>query len=263
MAKSSNQLPPDEELPTVGQRKTFYFNDNGQPAYQVYDLVAEDFLNPQPGDEFFHGETHDRAVRILSSMLHHHYRYSPTASVHIRRKVVWPGTALDQPMPDIVVVNNLVDPFRLRPVLDIAAEQAALGVEGEVSVRAIFEVTSPALATIDAEAKAVLYARAGVPEYWIIDSGLRPDNDQVHFAISGYTLQGDTYQAIAPDAQQRLESKACRLWLAVAPDAQSIILGDLRTGKTLPMPAEEDDPSISAQAEASRRAQSIAAQLKL
>lgn len=265
MSDATTQLSADpaNSSPIVGQRRIFYFNDNGQPAYQVYDLVADDFLNPQPGDEFFHGATHDRAARILSSMMYHHYRYSPAASVHIRPKVVWPDTALDQPMPDVVVVNNLVDPHRLRPVLDIAAEQAVPDGEGEVSVRAIFEVTSPALATIDTATKVALYARAHVPEYWIIDSGLRPDNDQVHFTILGYALQGGSYQAIVPTAQQRLESKACRLWLAVTPDAQSILLGDLRTGKPLPMPAEEDDPSISAQAEANRRAQSIAGQLKL
>lgn len=249
--------------PVVGQRKIFYFNDNGQPAYQIYDLSADDFLNPQADDEFFHGELHNRSVRILSSMVHHHYRYSPTASVHIRPKMIWRDASLDQPMPDVVVVNNLSDPLRLRPVLDLTTEQDAPGVEGEVSIRAIFEVTSPLLATIDLEAKLALYERAGVPEYWTLDSGLRPDQEQVRFTISGYHLHDGRYQPIMPNAQGRFESKACRLWLAPSEDRSAFVLGDLRTGNPLPLPDEDDDPSISAQAEASRRASSIADQLKL
>src|SRR5688572_12548737 len=120
MSDSTNQPSTGAEstLPIVGHRRLFYFNDNGQPAYQSYDLTPEDFLNPHAGDEFFHGEIHDRSARILSSMLHYHYRYSPTASVHIRPKVVWPDAALAQPMPDVVVVNHLSDPQRQRPILD-------------------------------------------------------------------------------------------------------------------------------------------------
>jgi Uma2 family endonuclease len=247
----------------VGQRRLFQFNENGQPAYQVYDLTADDFLDPQPDDEFFHGELHNRSVRILAGMLQHHYRYSPTVSVHMRPKIVWPDDTLAQPMPDVAVVNHLVDAHRLRPIIDLAAEQQADGVEGEVSIRAIFEVTSPLLAEVDLEAKRTLYARAGVGEYWIIDSGLRPGQEQPHFTIVGYALQGGEYQLIPPTASGRWESKACRLWLEVSEDGQSFQLGDLRTGKALPIPSEDDDPSISALAEASRRAASIADQLKL
>jgi Uma2 family endonuclease len=244
---------PSSNSPSkVGQRRQFYFNDNGQPAYQVDDLTAEDYLNPHPGDEFFHGDVHDRSVRNVAGMLQHHYRYSPTTSVHLRPKMVWPGAVLDQPMPDVVIVNNLVEPLRPRPTIDLAAEQNAPGVEGQVSVRAIFEVTSPHLAAYDLENKRSLYERAGVPEYWIIDTGVRPQNEQVHFALTGYQLQYGKYQIIAPQAEGRWESKACRIWL-----------GDLRTGKPLPLPSADEDPAISAQAEASRRAQSIAGQLKL
>lgn len=247
----------------VGQRRLFYFNDNGQPAYQVYDLTPEDFLNPQPGDEFFHGDVHDRSARILAGMLHYHFRYSPTTSVHIRPKLIWTDTSLAQPMPDVAIVNHLTEQQRQRPLLDFAAEQAATGDEGEVSLRAIFEVTSPLLAQYDLADKRDLYERAGVPEYWIIDTGLRPGNEQPAFSITGYRLQDGHYQAIAPTNSNRWESKACRLWLSVGADGQSFELGDLRTGKSLPVPSDDDDPSISAQAEANRRAQSIAGQLKL
>jgi hypothetical protein len=170
-------------------------------------------------------------------------------------------------MPDVAVINNLHEPQRQRPILDLAAEANAPDLAGEVGVRALFEVTSPALAELDLEIKRTLYARAGVPEYWLVDTGLRPHITQPHFIITGYTLQGDSYQPILPDssptASRRWESKACRLWLEVADDGQSFHIGDLRTGKLLPLPTGEEDPFISAEAEANRRAQSIAGQLKL
>ncbi len=259
---SDDLRPPDGAI-VVGERRHFYFNEAGQPAYQVVELTAADFLNPLPDDQFDHGALHDSCARRLGAMLHHHFRYSPTASVHIRPKLVWNDALLDQPMPDVVVVNHLVDQHRHRPVLDLAAEQQASGDAEQVSVRAIFEVTSPKLAELDLVAKTALYARAGVPEYWFIDTGLRPDQPSPRFAITGWRLDGEHYAALEPQADGRFTSKACRLWLAVSDDRQGFQLGDLRTGNPLPVPADDDDPSISAQAEAGRRAQSIASQLKL
>jgi Uma2 family endonuclease len=166
-------------------------------------------------------------------------------------------------MPDVVIVNNLSDPQRPRPILDLAAEKSAGDSEGEISVRAIFEVTSPLLAEHILETKRLLYERAKVSEYWIIDTGLRPDSERVRFDIVGYLLHNDHYELIESKRAGHWESRGCRLWLAVSTDRQSFQLGDLRTGNAFPMPSDDDDPSISAQAEASRRAQSIADQLKL
>ena len=253
--------------PIVGQRRLFYFNDNGQPAYQSYELTGDDYMDPRVDDEFFHGEVHDRAVRILASMLQHHYRYSPTVSVHIKPKMIWTDASLAQPMPDLVLVNHLSEPQRHRPILDLnterAAEEAMAQDAGQVSIRAIFEVTSPLLATYDLETKRSLYARAGVPEYWIIDTGLRPDQEQINYTILGFQLQDGRYTPISAQSNGRWESPYCRLWLTVSPDGQSFQLGDMRTGKPFPIPADDDDPSIAAQAEAARRAQSIADQLKI
>ena len=266
--QSHDTTPPTSSaLPIVGERRQFYFNDAGQPAYRVTDLTAEDFLNPLPDDGFHHGTLHDESARILASMLHHHYRYSPNVSVHIRPKIIWADAALAQPMPDVIVINNLSDQHRHRPILDLVAEQNLAGTQGEITLRAIFEVTSPLLAQSDLEAKREIYAQAGVPEYWIIDSGLRPQVETPAFKILGYRLVDGHYEPIQPtsagQSHRRWESTACRLWLEVTADHQGFQLGDLRTGSLLPMPTQDDDPAISAQAEASRRAQSIAGQLKL
>jgi Uma2 family endonuclease len=262
--KAGPQVEPENTASSVvGQRRLFYFNENGQPAYRIYELQGDDFLNPQPGDEFTHGELHDQTARILGAMLHHHFRYSPTNSVHIRPKIVWTDETLAQPMPDVAIVSNLADAQVHRPVLNIAEEQTKAATDTDVAVRAIFEVTSPLLAQYDFDEKHTVYERAGVDEYWIIDTGLRPEQGEPHFSVYGYRLVDDHFEPIAPDSAGQWASKACRLWIRVAPDALSIELGDLRTGKTFPVPSADDDPSISAQAEASRRAQSIADQLKL
>lgn len=270
--QSHDTTPPSSSaLPIVGERRHFYFNDAGQPAYRVTDLTAEDFLNPLPDDGFHHGTIHDESARILASMLHHHYRYSPTVSVHIRPKMIWADAALAQPMPDVIVINNLSDQHRHRPVLDLVAEQNVAGVQGDLTLNAIFEVTSPLLVESDLAAKHDIYAQAGVPEYWIIDTGLRPQVETPAFTIIGYRLVDGHYAPIQPQSASqsnsqsgsRWESTACRLWLEVTADQQGFQLGDLRTGSPLPMPTQDDDPAISAQAEASRRAQSIAGQLKL
>ena len=110
----------------------------------------------------------------------------------------------------------------------------------------------------DNAAALALYARAGVPEYWIVDPpaqlGEAPQ-------LQGFLLDNGAYRAAAPAADGRLESRACRVWFKAAAD--DVQVGDLRTGKPLPPPVEDDDPTLAAQAEASRRAQSIAGQLNL
>lgn len=258
---------PETPLIPVGERRHFYFNENGQPAYQIQELTSDDFLNPYPGDTFFHGELHDRIVRALGSLLRHHYRYSLNTSVQMQPKVLWPDPALAQPMPDVVVVSNLSDQLQPRATLDIAAEQAASqanpSIEGDVTIRAIFEVTSPQLAIIDLETKHSIYQRANITEYWIIDTGLRPESNQPAISIIGYRLQDGQYHPITPSALGRWESKVCRLWLATIAEAPYIQIGDLRTGAAYPPPADDENPIISAQSEANRRAQNIADQLNL
>jgi hypothetical protein len=253
---------PERDPSLIGQRRVFYFNDNGQPAYQVYDLTIDDYLNPQLGDDFFLGEAHDHFVRIVGGMLLYHYRYSPSASIHIRPKLIGSDRSLAQPIADVVVVNNLVEPQRPRPTLDLPQEEAA-ATDGPVSLRAIFEVTAPLVADVILDTKRSVYERLGASEYWVIDTGLRFGADQLRLDVFGFQLREGTFQPIAPVGDRRWESKACRLRLEVSEDRQSLQLGDLRTGTPLPMPADDEDPGLSTQAEATRRAQSIAGQLKL
>lgn len=62
----------------------------------------------------------------------------------------------------------------------------------------VVEVISPSSRRSDRVAKMALYARAGVPEYWIADP--------VERSLVINLLQGDTYVSVAPDADGWLTS---------------------------------------------------------
>ena len=258
----SNDIPngvPNDAPLRYGRRQIMTQNQTAQPVYQTVALTPEDFLNPQPGDEFFHGEQHDRDVRRLTGLLRHHYRYSPLISVLSGVKLIWPDAQLAQPAPDVALVNELPDPQRHRPLLDLAAEG--------VTLRAVIEVVSPLFAEQDRVAKRALYAQAGVGETWLIDAGLRsnlnPDQrpDQPHYTITGLRLEGDHYVEIAPDGSGRLTSPACRIWFQATADPQGWTIGDARTGAALIAPPDLDEPPTAAQVEATWRAESIASKL--
>jgi hypothetical protein len=146
----ANHVSPsiDSPAPVVGRRQIVTHTTTAQPRYTTQDLTPADFLNPQPGDEFFHGDTHAALVAYLARCFRHLYRYSPIVAVLVGAKLIWADPTLAQPAPDITVVANLTDPQRLRDRLDIAAEGAR--------PRFILEVTSPALASLDLAEKVEL-----------------------------------------------------------------------------------------------------------
>lgn len=63
----------------------------------------------------------------------------------------------------------------------------------------VVEILSPSTAATDRRAKIALYARFGVPEYWIVDP------DEPH--IDAYTLTDRTYMQIEQDAPGQLRSR--------------------------------------------------------
>jgi Uma2 family endonuclease len=248
----------------VGRRQIVTHTTTAQPRYTTQDLTPADFLNPQPGDEFFHGDSHAALVAYLARCFRHLYRYSPIVAVLVGAKLIWDDPTLAQPAPDITVVANLTDPQRLRDRLDIAAEGAR--------PRFILEVTSPALASLDLAEKVELYARAGVQEYFIVQPA--PDAQSTAATIIAYRLDQGVYQPLAPDTAGRVYSATNKVWFTAdtpqtgaSPDshgAHGLRLVEERSGRTLIPPDDHDDePSAAAQVDATLRAQSIASKLNL
>lgn len=237
-----------------GRRIHITQNVTAQPSYDIRPLRREDFLNPVEGDEFNHGDRHMGDVARLAAALRYHYRYNPATTVVESAIVRWAAPDLAAPMPDISIVSDLPDPSRKLTTLDLRTTPAR--------VHALFEVTSPHFASYDLDEKVDLYRQAGVPEYWVIDAGLRPDQPQPAYRIHGWRLSGDAYLPIEPDQQGRYQSDVCRIWLAPSADQQGFDIGDARTGKPIQPGEDEEVRDQRHQAEASARAQSIADRLK-
>lgn len=236
-----------------GRRQLTRYGKTGQPSYTYLPLTQADLLNPQPGDEFVHGERHDQVVQTILLNLHYHYRYNPTIAVLSQMKVVWPKPGLAQPAPDILVIPNVSEPERVRPQF-VVAEEAA-------QPTFVLEVISPRFVNIDLEDKVALYAQAGIREYFIVDTGERLDQTAMSYRVLGYRLEGAAYTPIAPDDQGRLYSQSTRLWFAPNVGPDGLLLIDKRTGKAIQPDADYLESAAAARAEAMNRAQNLVDQL--
>jgi len=241
-----------------GRRQVIKYDRTGQPSYTYLPLTADDFLNPQLGDEFVQGARHAADVRNAKLIFRYLYRYNPFMTVLSNVKLVWEIDKLAQPMPDLVVIPNMTEPERPRTVFDVQLE--------ETRPRFVLEVVAPRLAEADLKAKVAIYQQAGVLEYFIIDAGLRAEQEEQEnpvYTVIGYRLEEEQYAPIAPDARGWLYSKINKVWLGATLGRDTFIVVDGRTGQPIMPDAAYDDPPAAAHAEATSRAQSIAAQLDL
>ncbi len=247
-------VPPHDDAFPLGRRVIVTQSQTAQPTYRPVALTLADFLDPAPGDEFAHGDRHAADVARLAAILYARHRLSPFVHVLVGPKLKWADGHRPQPAPDIVLVGEIDDPDRPRSVLDLAAEP--------VTLRAVFEVTSPLFAAIDLHDKLPVYAAAGIPEYWILDTGLRPGQDRLAYQFHGYRLEGDAYTPIAPDAQGSLTSAAGRVRFRVTADRLDYLVTDARTDRVI-TPTADDMPGLAARAEAAFRALDIATRLDI
>lgn len=236
-----------------GRRQHIRYDKTGQPSYRYSPLSLLDFLNPQEGDEFAHGQLHDELVRELVRVFHYFHRYNPTTLVVSGLKLNWGVATLSQPAPDLAIIPNVVEIAQPRSHFDVQQEQT--------QPRFVLEVTSPIFAALDLVDKVALYAQAGVAEYFIVDVGQAPACNPLR--ILGYRLAGDHYLPIAPDADGRLLSTTNRLWLTLTPTGDRIRLLDQRSGQEIVPEPDYEHVSAAALGHAALRASSIAAQLQI
>ena len=229
-----------------GYRRTVTQDVTGQPSYEDAALTAHDFLNPQPNDHLPQGAQHDADVNELFQILQYHQRNNLLISVLRSVKLKWGIAGLSQPVADIVVITNLVEPQSHRTVLDVAKEG--------ITPSCIIEVTAPRFAHADLLQKTHIYEQAGIPEYIVLDSGLRPENENqvaaVCYRVLGYELVDGKYEPMALDNEGRLYSAVNRAWFAPNAAGNGILVIDRHSRQPIqPQTVIDHDRAAAAQGE--------------
>ncbi len=149
--------------------------------------TLEDYLRLAPENafvEFVRGEVlmaspvsavHQDVVLFLAALLR---AWLPHNQPGMR---VYTGPAAVQILPDVV---REPDVFVLPPEAEDVLDQVPL----PVVPRFVIEITSPSTRTVDLLEKALDYAQAGVPEYWVVDM-------QEKAVIQHLPAQGSRYTA--------------------------------------------------------------------
>lgn len=250
--------------PRYGHRHEIVHNVQGSPFNQDTPLRAEDFLDPRPGDVFYHGKVHDAALAHLEKSLRHFCRRNTSISILTQAKLVLPAPARYHPLPDLMLVRNMPNHTHPRAIFNIEHEQT--------TPVCIIEITSPLFYAYDLREKAALYAQAGIGEYIVLDTGLRPDQDKIQpqifvFGHDSLATVSHSQGAAHPSGAQEVQLQALNLRIAcIAPlDAGAeapFVLIDGATGTPVNPDIEDQDSLSSTQAEGKFRAASIASQLK-
>jgi Uma2 family endonuclease len=143
--------------------------DDGR-RYQILD--GELFVTPAPGTR------HQIISMRLSTQLH----------AHVTAQGL--GLVLAAPADVILADTSIVQPDIVFVATDRQAVVSARGIEGAPTLGV--EILSPTTADVDRRRKRDLYARYGVPYYWIVDADAR--------VIEMYRLTAGGYEPLARPA---------------------------------------------------------------
>ncbi len=144
-----------EALPADGRR------------YEIHD--GELSVTPAPSPQ------HQRVIGDLYTMLRQHVKSGGL------------GEVLLSPIDCILTDISIVQPDLVYLDTARASLVSNRGIEGPPAL--VIEVLSPSTTEIDRSTKRQLYARHGVPYYWIVDPGAR--------AVEAYVLSEGVYQLSA------------------------------------------------------------------
>ena len=147
--------------------------DDGR-RYQILDGAL--FVTASPNTR------HQIILMRLSAQLHAHVTANRL------------GLVLPAPADVILADTSIVQPDILFVANDRQAIVSTRGIEGPPTLGV--EILSPTTAEMDRRRKRELYARYGVPFYWIVDG----DTD----AIEMYRLSGGVYELLARPAGSRM-----------------------------------------------------------
>lgn len=191
-----------------------------RPDGTTYDeqvpLTSEDVLHPQEGDFIVTNDAHDQICDYLKGVFRWRLRGRPGALVLKDHRIDWQRAGLLPHGPDVTVFADAPAWNRHRatyPVGDMGATPLL-----------VIEVTSPSTRNKDLNEKVAHYARAGIPQYVIID----PQEDDTGWQVSFLDYRpGPTVAVRQLSAEpNRVWLPAVELWLAAEGDEIVCLLPD-------------------------------------
>jgi Uma2 family endonuclease len=217
-------------------------------------LTPELYLDPELDDIMVQGEWHSLTGVEISVLLRHYFRHQPDVRVLFDMKHFL-GNGLPAPAPDVSVIRGIRDPL---PLDSVDCEK-----EG-VRPCLIVEVVSPKSARIrqtDLVGKVALYERAGVQEYFIVDTSTRK-RARRQYTLLGYRLSSTgRYRPIEPDAQGGLLSETTGILFQIAPAGDRLFLFEAATGRRL-LNLEEQEERVDREIKARQAAEAETARLR-
>jgi Uma2 family endonuclease len=262
MARPAEKLPieesrnPDSTVPQGTREEAVLLRwvarPDGRMEHVELPLTPELFLDPQVGDTMVQGNWHEMVGREIMDLLEDHFRPQPDVLVTHDMKHLY-GPSFPAPAPDVAIIRGIRDRDAERPSFDARKEGVLPCLVIEVVSR-----SSARIRKVDLEDKVRHYARAGIPEYLIVDSPTRSRR----YALLGYRLDSQgRYQSIQADAEGRILSQSTGLWFQVSQEGRRVLVFEFPSGHRLLTPAEWKAAAIQA-TEAQKAAESELARLQ-
>ena len=180
--------------------------DNPHHFEQV-PLTLDDVLHPEVGDFIVHSDLHETDRMYLTAVLRARLEESGAAIVLSDVRIAWDVPDLRPHGPDVMVIPGIVE-RQDWSTFDVAVEGARPAL--------IIEITSPETRENDLEIKVDHYARAGVPQYVIVDNQSRRGARRLR--LLDYRLVDGVYRLHPPDAAERVYLVIADLWLGIEGD---------------------------------------------
>ncbi len=240
---------PEEDDLESSENDEFYYgyrilithDDNGAEIYTTMPLTPDDFLDPLEGDRFMQGQPHYKNTGALHSIFEYIHRNTPATIVLSDVKMVWGIDGLSDPAPDIAVIPDVADSLEEHTSFDVRKQGTRPSF--------ILEVVSPKYRREDRKKKVPVYRRAGIYEYFILDSRQRKGRKK--YEIAGYRLRGKNYTEIKPGeptstdihrpSEARgvnwLYSRVNKVWMGLSRERDEFLVIDGLTGERI-LPAE-------------------------
>ncbi len=170
-------------------------------------LTLDDVLHPEVGDFIVHSDRHETDRMYLTAVLRARLEESGAAIVLSDVRIAWDVPDLRPHGPDVMVIPGIVE-RQDWSTFDVAVEGARPAL--------IIEITSPETRENDLEIKVDHYARAGVPQYVIVDNQSRRGARRLR--LLDYRLVDGVYRLHPPDAAERVYLVIADLWLGIEGD---------------------------------------------